>query len=56
MSLWVLEYRLKSGTRVRTLPLPEDIADRQLADCHKRGESAVLMPALRDSRVTWSRR
>ena len=56
MSFWVLEYTLKSGTRVRTLPLPPAEADRQYEDCLRRGERAELLPAPRQSPVTWSQR
>jgi len=56
VSFWVLEYTLKSGTRVRTLPLPPAEADRQYEDCLRRGERAELLPAPRQSPVTWSQR
>ena len=56
MSFWVVEYTLKSGTRVQTLPLPSAEADKQFEDCLRRGERAVLLPAPRHSPVTWSQR
>jgi hypothetical protein len=46
---WILEYQLKSGTRVRTIPLSEDIADRTFEDCLRRGERAVLFPVLQET-------
>ena len=43
-SRWVLEYWLKSGTKVRTVPLLEDRADHELEECRKRSEIAWLVP------------